>query len=119
MTAAVYKHLSIEKAMEFIGDEDSVRTLLETLQQSLADDTPEIQRQLDLGDLAGANRLLHQFKGFAPVFCVPSLVERIVQIEALSKQPGQLAAVREAYATLGPQLQALLQEVLGQLEPRA
>ena len=110
MTAAVYKHLSIEKAMEFIGDEDSVRTLLETLQQSLADDTPEIQRQLDLGDLAGANRLLHQFKGFAPVFCAPDLVQDIVRVEHLSKGT-DLTALREAYAPLAPKLGELLSEV--------
>lgn len=110
MTAAVYKHLSIEKAMEFIGDKDSVQTLLETLQQSLAQDTPDIQTQLDRGDVPGANRLLHQFKGFAPVFCTPELVQDIVHVEHLSK--GQdLQAVRDAYTPLAPKLHELLVEV--------
>ena len=116
MTHPIHSCLSIDRAMEYVGDMQGVLTLLETLQQSLQDDLPQIRALLDASDLPGANRLLHQFKGFAPVFCVPSLVERIVQVEALSKQPGQLAAVREAYANLGPQLHALLQEVQGQLQ---
>lgn len=116
MPPARLHFLDPHKALEYVGDADGVQHLLATLAQSLAQDLPQLEALLAHADLAGANRLLHQFKGFAPVFCVASLVERIVQVEALSKQPGQLAAVREAYATLGPQLHALLQEVQGQLQ---
>ena len=106
--------LSIERAMEYVGDMQGVMTLLETLQQSLQDDLPQIQAMLDAGDLPGANRLLHQFKGFAPVFCVDALVADVIKVEALSKGT-DLEAVRQAYAQLGPQLQQLLVEVRAQL----
>lgn len=114
MTAASTPCLSIERAMEYIGDQQGVQTLLVTLQQSLAEDLPQMATLLDNGDLPGMNRLLHQFKGFAPVFCVPALVEQIVEVEGLSKQT-DLQAVRSAYAALAPRLQQLLSEVQAQL----
>lgn len=102
--------LSIDRAMEYAGDMEGVLALLGTLKQSLQDDLPTIQTCLDAGDLPGANRVLHQFKGFAPVFCVDALVAQVVRVEGLSKGT-DLQAVREAYRQLGPQLQTLLAEV--------
>ena len=102
--------LSVERAMEYIGDMDGVLTLLATLQSSLEHDLPEIQARLDAGNLPGANELLHQLKGFAPVFCVDDLVAQVVAVEALSKR-AEVAPVREAYAALAPRLQQLLAEV--------
>lgn len=114
MTSLSPTCLSIERAMEFIGDSNGVLTLLGTLAQSLAQDLPKVQALLDNGDLPAVNRLLHQFKGFAPVFCVPALVDQIVAVEALSKQT-DLQAVRQAYAPLAPRLQQLLVEVQAHL----
>ena len=102
--------LSIERAMEYIGDMDGVLTLLATLQSSLEHDLPEIQARLDAGNLPGANELLHQLKGFAPVFCVDDLVAQVVSVEALSKR-SEVSPAREAYAALAPRLQQLLSEV--------
>ena len=64
-----------------------------------------------------ARRPLHQFTGSRRQ--IKLRPARIVQVEALSKHSDQLAAVREAYATLGPQLQALLNEVQSQLSEGA
>ena len=114
MTAASTPCLSIERAMEYIGDQQGVQTLLVTLEQSLAEDLPKMATLLDNGDLPGMNRLLHQFKGFAPVFCVPALVDQIVEVEALSKQT-DLQAVRLGYGSLAPKLHQLLSEVQAQL----
>lgn len=102
--------LSIERALEYVGDRQGVLTLLGTLQQTLQDDLPRVQARLDAGDLPGANRVLHQIKGFAPVFCVEALVAEVVRVEVLSKG-ADLQAVRTAYAQLGPQLHRLLAEV--------
>lgn len=110
--------LSIERAMEFIGDMDGVNTLLGTLQASLEKDLPEIQARLDAGNLPGANELLHQLKGFAPVFCTDDLVTVVVAVEGLSKRQ-DLAPVREAYAQLAPRLQQLLAEVKAQRAQQA
>ncbi len=106
--------LSIERALSYVGDMDGVRALLVTLEQSLCNDLPQVQALLDAGDLPGANRLLHQFKGFAPVFCVDPLVAEVVQVEGLSKTT-DVQAVRTAYAQLAPQLNTLLTEVQAQL----
>ena len=118
MTAASHTCLSIDRAMEYVGDMDGVLTLLDTLQGSLHSDLPQIQALLDAGDLPGANRLLHQLKGFAPVFCVDAMVADVVRVENLSKGT-DLQAVRSAYALLSPQLAQLLAEVQAQLaKPR-
>ena len=110
MTSANYTCLSVERAMEYVGDMQGVLSLLGTLQQSLQDDLPQIQARLDDGDVQGANRLLHQLKGFAPVFCVDALVAEVVHVEGLSKGT-DAPAVRSAYALLAPKLQQLLAEV--------
>lgn len=110
--------LSVDRAMEYVGDMDGVMTLLGTLQSSLQADLPQIQSLLDAGDLSGANQLLHQLKGFAPVFCVDTLVAEVVRVEGLSKGT-DLQGVRTAYAQLGPRLQQLLAEVQATLaQPR-
>lgn len=107
-------YLSVERAMEFIGDANGVLTLLKTLHHTLGEDLPRIQALLDEGDLHGANRLLHQLKGFTPVFCVDSLVELVVHVEHLSKH-AEPSDVRSAYKRLAPQLAILRTEVADHL----
>jgi HPt (histidine-containing phosphotransfer) domain-containing protein len=108
-------YLSIERAMEFIGDANGVLSLLKTLQQTLSDDLPRLQELLDKGDVFAANRILHQLKGFTPVFCVDSLVERVVLVEGLSKH-AETSEVRNSYDQLAPQLEALRLEVIAHLD---
>ena len=103
-------HLSIARAMEFIGDANGVLSLLKTLHQTLSDDLPRLQEFLDKDDVYGANRVLHQLKGFTPVFCVDSLVEHVVTVEAMSKH-AEAAELRQAYSLLAPQLETLRCEV--------
>jgi HPt (histidine-containing phosphotransfer) domain-containing protein len=107
-------YLSIERAMEFIGDANGVLTLLKTLQQTLSDDLPQLQELLDNGEVYAANRILHQLKGFTPVFCVDSLVEEVVMVESLSKH-GEPQELSLAYKDLAPKLEALRMEVLAHL----
>ena len=110
MTTTQYTCLSLERAQQYVGDMDAVLTLLGTLAQSLHNDLPRLQEQLDAGDLPGAHGVLHQIKGFAPVFCADALVDEVVRVEGLSKG-ADLQAVRNAYAQLRPQLSQLLAEV--------
>lgn len=104
------QYLSIERAMDFLGDEDGVLTLLNTLHQTLGDDLSRIAAHVEAGDVQSANFLLHQLKGFVPVFCVDSLVELVVHAEHLSKD-GAASEVRAAYQTLAPKLAQLRDEV--------
>ena len=108
--AAAPNYLSVERAMEFIGDANGVLALLNTLHQTLGEDLPKIQAMLEKDDMHGVNRLLHQLKGFTPVFCVDSLVEQVVNVESLSKH-GDSAEIRAAYSRLAPQLEQLRTEV--------
>lgn len=103
-------YLSVDRAMEFIGDASGVMSLLKTLHQTLKEDLPCIKALLDKDDMHGVNRLLHQLKGFTPVFCVDSLVELVVSVEHLSKH-GESSEVTAAYSQLAPQLEQLRNEV--------
>ena len=107
-------YLSVERAMEFIGDTHGVLSLLKTLQQTLSDDLPRLHDLIEKADVYGANRILHQLKGFTPVFCVDSLVELVVKVEDMSKH-ADIGDLRVAYNQLAPQLEALRQEVLTHL----
>jgi HPt (histidine-containing phosphotransfer) domain-containing protein len=111
-------YLSVNRAMEFIGDADGVLSLLKTLQQTLSEDLPRLEDLLVRGDVDGANRILHQLKGFTPVFCVDSLVEHVVQVEALSKH-AEAEELRSAYSQLAPQLAILRSEVSSHLQHQA
>jgi HPt (histidine-containing phosphotransfer) domain-containing protein len=109
-----FAYLSVERGMEFIGDEAGFLSLLKTLHKTLSTDIPLITDLLRKDDVGGANRLLHQVKGFAPVFCVDQLVEHVVKVEALSKH-GDAPEVRAAYAQMAPQLEQLRTEVAAHL----
>jgi HPt (histidine-containing phosphotransfer) domain-containing protein len=111
---ARHQFLSIDRAMEFIGDAAGVKGLLVTLQQTLSNDLPRIDQLLAQDDVPGANRILHQLKGFTPVFCVDSLVEQVVSVEGLSKH-GEPEEVRQAYGQLAPHLEQLRAEVTAEL----
>ncbi len=107
-------YLSVDRAMEFIGDANGVLSLLKTLHQTLSDDLPLLQESLDKDDVYGANRILHQLKGFTPVFCVDGLVEHVVKVEAMSKH-AEAGELRAAYSLLAPQLETLRTEVANHL----
>ncbi|WP_396430940.1 Hpt domain-containing protein [Limnohabitans sp.] len=107
-------YLSVERAIEFIGDANGVLSLLNTLHQTLGEDLPRIAALLEQDDMHGVNRVLHQLKGFTPVFCVDSLVELVVIVEQMSKH-AEISEVRAAYSQLAPQLEALRNEVASHL----
>ena len=107
-------YLSVDRAMEFIGDTHGVLSLLKTLQQTLSDDLPRLHDLIEKADVYGANRILHQLKGFTPVFCVDGLVEHVVKVEAMSKH-AEAGELRAAYSLLAPQLETLRTEVANHL----
>ena len=113
-SAPAFNFLSVERGMEFIGDEAGFLSLLKTLHKTLTTDIALIRDLLAKDDVPGANRLLHQVKGFAPVFCVDALVEQVVQVEVMSKH-GDTAEVSEAFRKLAPQLEQLRNEVAAHL----
>lgn len=114
MTTDPFHYLNTQRAAEFIGDSAGVNRLLATLKATLDADLPTLRQRLAEGDTQGVNDLLHQFKGFAPVFCVDSLVELVVQVEGMSKHAAP-EVLQEAMTPLLAQLTALQAEVERQL----
>lgn len=106
--------LDFKRLLAYVGDEPSARQLLAVLDTSLSQDLPRLQAFIDAGDMPAAQGLLHQLKGFVPVFCAVDMVTRVTALEALSK--GQdLSALRQMHRQLAPQLEQLLREAREQL----
>jgi HPt (histidine-containing phosphotransfer) domain-containing protein len=103
-------YLDIPKALESVGDQDSLIEMLGVLQDSLASDVPQITLLMAQARVPEAGALLHALKGFAPIFCTDALCAHISQVELLSKTTDG-GAVVQAYAHLGPQLVQLQGEI--------
>ena len=103
--------LDIARALEQIGDEATMRSMLPMLQELLERDVPKITQLLASHDVRGANPLLHSLKGCLPIFCTPALCEQMSEVEHMSKA-GEGPEVGKAYGFLLPKLQDLQKEVI-------
>lgn len=93
-----------------MGSEASLRSLLKTVETSLAGSLPQIQQALAMDDVKTVNRLLHSIKGYAPIFCTAALATQVAQVEGVSKTQ-TAAMLRPWIAALLPQLELLLTEI--------
>jgi HPt (histidine-containing phosphotransfer) domain-containing protein len=103
-------YLDIAHALEQIGDEQAMRSMLPMLQELLERDLPQIRQSLVNGDVRGANPLLHSLKGCMPIFCAPALCVQLAHLEQMSKT-GDGAEVGAAFADLSPKLDHLQNEI--------
>ncbi|WP_342617679.1 Hpt domain-containing protein [Rhodoferax sp. GW822-FHT02A01] len=110
MSTPTFTYLDTELAFSQIGDAQVMDSMLVMLQESLQRDIALIADLLASDELAGANRVLHALKGFVPIFCCEGFCTQVVDVEALSKV-GPSSNVAQAYATLRPELQRLLDDV--------
>ena len=116
MTA--HRYLSMPKAIAYLGDAQSAHQLLSTLNSTLLRDEPEISSAIASSQFDVLQKIWHQLKGFAPVFCQESLIEEIAHTELLCKQiqaPEERLAALHASATLQTSLRALQAEVAAQI----
>jgi len=113
--APEWTYLDIARAVEQVGDVQTLRSMLPMLQELLESDLPKIPQLLASGDVRGANGLLHSLKGCMPIFCAPTLCEHLADVERLSKTGGSVE-VGEAFAGLRPKLSQLQIEVARYLE---
>ena len=105
-----YHYLDFNGALKKMGDLPALNDLLEMLQVSLSRDIPRIQELLAQDDILLVNRILHSLKGFIPIFCSEALCAEVASVEELSRT-ASAAEVLSAYASLGPKLQLLQQDV--------
>ena len=116
MTA--HRYLSMSKAIAYLGDVQSAHQLLSTLNSTLLRDEPEISSAIASSQFDVLQKIWHQLKGFAPVFCQESLIDEIAHTELLCKQiqaPEERLAALHASATLQTSLRALQAEVAAQM----
>lgn len=102
--------LDVVRGIGMMGNEASLRTLLETVAVSLTGSIPEIRQALETGDTKAVNRLLHGIKGYAPIFCSDALIEQVQHVEGISKT-AIAAVITPLVVELALQLEALLLEI--------
>ena len=116
MTAHLY--LSMEKAIGYLGDANSAHQLLGSLNHTLLTDGPVIANAIQTRNFEVLQKIWHQLKGFAPVFCHDSLVAEIMVTEGLCRQVNsgqEQAAALFASEQLHANLQALQVEACAQI----
>mgnify|MGYP000263983419 CR=1 FL=1 len=114
--------LSMAKAIQYLGDAASAQQLLATLQGTLEKDMPQITSAIATENFEVLQKILHQLKGFAPVFCQDDLVTQITHTEALCKHTDRddlKPSALDASLQLLAHLKSLLVEVKAQLQPTA
>ena len=114
--------LSMTKAIQYLGDAASAQQLLATLQSTLENDMPQLTSALQTENFEVLQKIWHQLKGFAPVFCQDDLVTQITHTEALCKHTDRddlKTSALDASSQLLAHLKSLLLEVKAQLQPAA
>lgn len=114
--------LSMAKAIQYLGDAPSAQQLLATLQGTLEKDMPQITSAIATENFEVLQKILHQLKGFAPVFCHDHLIADIKHTESLCKLIHSAEEKTTALNTsteLLNNLNVLLAEVKGQLQQPA
>jgi len=110
--------LSMVKAIAYLGDAASAQQLLATLQSTLESESHQMSLAIDAKNFELIQKLLHQLKGFAPVFCHDSLIAEIKMTELLCKKnqsPEDSQLALQASSHLLVNLKLLLSEVNAQL----
>ena len=116
------KFLSMDKAVQYVGDAASAAQLLATLQSTLAAETQEIAQAIEARNFEALKKIFHQIKGFAPVFCHDALLSQITSTEALCKtiENAQMQSLAlHASSELLVSLNSLLAEVTAHLSAPA
>ncbi|MEY3410296.1 MAG: hypothetical protein RIS02_2023 [Pseudomonadota bacterium] len=111
--------LSMAKAIQYLGDAASAQQLLATLQSTLEYDMLQLTSALQTENFEVLQKIWHQLKGFAPVFCHDDLVAEITQTESLCKRvetSETKTAALSASAQLLQHLSVLLAEVKWQIQ---
>ncbi len=114
--------LSMAKAIQYLGDAVSAQQLLATLQGTLEKDMPQITSAIATENFEVLQKILHQLKGFAPVFCHDHLIADIKHTESLCKlvgSPEDKTTALKASNQLLNNLNVLLTEVRAQLQQPA
>ena len=108
----------MEKAIGYLGDASSAQQLLRTLNSTLITDDPVIANAVQNRNFEVLQKIWHQLKGFAPVFCQDALVAEIMVTEGLCRQVNsgqEQAAALFASQQLHANLQALQVEACAQI----
>ena len=108
----------MEKAIGYLGDASSAQQLLSTLNSTLLTDDPVIANAIQNRNFEVLQKIWHQLKGFAPVFCQDELVAEITCTESLCKHIAshqEQANALSACELLQASLQALQREAAAQI----
>lgn len=95
--------LNLKSASEILRTEADLRHMLGMVASTLGDQIAEIEAALARDDVKGAHAVVHQLKGFLPVFCTASLADELAALAALSRE-GSAQEVGPQFARVRPML---------------
>ena len=104
------KWFDLTRANEFGFEENQVRELVVTFEQSLQQEITFIQAAIAGGDALKVEHGLHALKGFMPLFAEAGLAQTITDLYQTSREQ-PLSVTAPLFTALVPNLTSLLAEV--------
>lgn len=102
--------LDLKYAGEILRTDSDKRHMLRLVASTLGDQIAQIATLLEAGDAKAAYAIVHQIKGFLPVFCASSLAKELADFAQVSRS-GDLQEVKLHFAQIRPLLEKFDEEV--------
>lgn len=106
--------LDVERALSLLEKPEDVDHMVELLLSTVPVDLEQIEHHLHAGDRESAHRVLHQLKGFLPMFCTEAFGRELREVTLLCKHSDpsgfeqRFPAVRNQLRQLCSEAQAYL-----------
>ncbi len=84
--ASAGKLLDVDHAYSLLEKPEHVQHMLKLLLATVPQDVAEVDRLLAAGERESAHRVLHQLKGFLPMFCTDAFGKELQAITKLCKE---------------------------------
>ena len=95
--------LDLQYVRSILRSQADARHMLSMIAATLGDQVNQVTSSLNAGDVRAAQAVLHQLKGFLPVFCAASLAEELVAVEQLSRT-ASAREVKQRFSAVKPLL---------------
>jgi HPt (histidine-containing phosphotransfer) domain-containing protein len=108
--------LVLTRAKEFASEQEQLRELVATFEESLSQELAIIQMGLLHREAIKVEHALHALKGFVPLFTNDAFAQKVAEVYQISRQ-NTLDVSEPAINSLVPTFNALLIEVRAWLSP--
>lgn len=107
--------LDTERALAMLENQEHVQPMIELLLSTVPADLEQIDTHLQADDRASAHRVLHQLKGFLPMFCAEGFGQDLREVTSLLKD-GDPSGFDQKFPSVRARLQQLCDEAQAYLD---